>query len=175
VSSTSGITSPDSLSPLSGSPLSSSQPILPSPSLPSHLESSVLPQPEPRKSTRISKPPSYLKDFVCKSSRAAHLSTSHWCNLVHFSALPPSQQQNILHLDHLHEPSSYNEAALSPQWVQAVQVELDALKANNTWSEVALPPEKKAISSKWVYKVKLKADGSLERYKACLVIKGNTH
>ena len=37
-----------------------------------------------------------------------------------------------------------------------------------------LPPRKRAISSKGVYKIKLKADGSLERYKARLVIRGNT-
>lgn len=47
-----------------------------------------------------------------------------------------------------------------------------AVKENNTWELVPLPPGKKAIGSKWVYKVKLKADGSLERYKAQLVAKG---
>ena len=55
-----------------------------------------------------------------------------------------------------------------------MQAEIDALQANNTWIEVDLPPGKRAISSKWVNKVKLKADGSLERCKARLVIKGNT-
>ena len=37
-----------------------------------------------------------------------------------------------------------------------------------------LPPGKRAISSKWVFETKPKADGSLERYKATLVIRGNT-
>lgn len=36
---------------------------------------------------------------------------------------------------------------------------------------VDLPPGKKSIGSKWVYKVKLKSDGSLERCKARLVAK----
>ena len=55
-----------------------------------------------------------------------------------------------------------------------MQAEVDTLILNNTWTEVALPPRKKAISSKWVFKIKLKADGTLERYKARLVVKGNT-
>jgi hypothetical protein len=52
--------------------------------------------------------------------------------------------------------------------------EIDALELNKTWQLTSLPPDKKAIGCKWVYKVKLKADGSLERYKARLVAKGYT-
>jgi len=62
---------------------------------------------------------------------------------------------------------------MHPHWVQAMQSEINALKINKTWTEVDLPLGKKAISSKWVFKIKLKADGSLERYKARLVIRGN--
>ena len=100
--------------------------------------------------------------------------TTHWCNLVHFSVLTSSQQHQIVHLNHLHEPTSYKEAASFSHWVQAMQAEIHALQANNTWIEVDLPPDKRAISSKWVYKIKLKVDGSLERYKVRLVIWGNT-
>lgn len=52
--------------------------------------------------------------------------------------------------------------------------ELEALSQNNTWTFVKLPPGKRPISCKWVYKIKLKADGSLERYKARLVARGFT-
>jgi len=45
-----------------------------------------------------------------------------------------------------------------------MQSEIDALKTNQTWIEVYLPLGKNAISSKWVFKIKLKADGSLESY-----------
>ena len=55
-----------------------------------------------------------------------------------------------------------------------MQFELAALKANNTWFLTPLPPRKQAIGCRWVYKIKCKSDGSLERYKARLVAKGYT-
>lgn len=50
--------------------------------------------------------------------------------------------------------------------------ELEALKHNKTWVFVDHPPHVKPIGSKWVYKVKHKADGSIERYKTRLLTKG---
>lgn len=53
-------------------------------------------------------------------------------------------------------------------------VEIVALEANNTWSLTSLPLHKKPIVYKWIYKVKFKSDGSIERFKAHLVAKGFT-
>ena len=50
--------------------------------------------------------------------------------------------------------------------------ELHALETNGTWVLTTLPPKKKALTSKWVYKTKFKPDGSVERHKARLVIRG---
>lgn len=51
--------------------------------------------------------------------------------------------------------------------------EIIALENNGTWMVVYLAPGKKALGSKWVYRIKFKADGTIERYKARLVVLGN--
>ncbi|XP_019055631.1 PREDICTED: uncharacterized protein LOC109115749 [Nelumbo nucifera] len=70
------------------------------------------------------------------------------------------------------EPKSYKQASGQKEWVDAMNKELAALEQNETWELTALPVGKKAIGSKWVYKVKLTPDGSVERCKARLVAKG---
>jgi len=70
------------------------------------------------------------------------------------------------------DPATYAEAmrsAAADEWTEACQYEMDALAKNGTWELVDLPPNRKAVKSKWVFK--LKADG---RYRARLVAKGFT-
>lgn len=72
------------------------------------------------------------------------------------------------------EPVSYLEASQHPEWVDAMHKELEALASNHTWEVTTIPKGKKAIGCKWVFKVKLKKDGTLDRYRARLVAKGYT-
>ena len=54
----------------------------------------------------------------------------------------------------------------------AMDQELTALEQNGTWVLTSLPPEKRALTSKWVYRTKFRPDGSVGKYKARLVIRG---
>ncbi|KAL0361118.1 UNVERIFIED_CONTAM: Retrovirus-related Pol polyprotein from transposon RE1 [Sesamum radiatum] len=54
-----------------------------------------------------------------------------------------------------------------------MKVEIDALERNGTWTIADLPLGKKAIGCKWVYKIKYNSDGTIECFKAYLVVLGN--
>lgn len=60
----------------------------------------------------------------------------------------------------------------NPTWQDAMTKEFQALQLNHTWDIIPFHLGKKAIPCKWVYKIKLKSDGNLERYKARLVVRG---
>lgn len=73
---------------------------------------------------------------------------------------------------HAEEPTTVEEAFCDTRWVQAMDSEYNALMKNKTWHLVPSLKGKNIIGCKWVYKVKKKADGSVDRYKARLVAKG---
>jgi Reverse transcriptase (RNA-dependent DNA polymerase) len=70
------------------------------------------------------------------------------------------------------EPTCYTQAIKDPSWRQAMATELTALAHNATWDLVPCPPGAHVIGAKWVFKVKLRSDGTVERCKARLVAKG---
>ncbi|KAK1629428.1 hypothetical protein QYE76_003743 [Lolium multiflorum] len=70
------------------------------------------------------------------------------------------------------EPENLQEALDDPRWKAAMDEEFSALSHNNTWHLVPAEHGRNIIDCKWVYKVKRKADGSIDRYKARLVAKG---
>jgi hypothetical protein len=70
------------------------------------------------------------------------------------------------------EPSTYHEASRIPEWQLAMSEELGALDRQGTWDLVPLPLHVVPITSKWVFKVKTKLDGSIERYKTRLIARG---
>ncbi|RVW69856.1 Retrovirus-related Pol polyprotein from transposon RE1 [Vitis vinifera] len=96
----------------------------------------------PRHSTRVRSIPPHLLDYHCYTALAT-----------------------------LHEPQTYREASTDPLWQIAMKEELDALTKNHTWDLVTLPPEQSVVGCKWIYKIKTRSDGSVERYKARLIAK----
>ncbi|KAL0561776.1 hypothetical protein IC582_002217 [Cucumis melo] len=61
-----------------------------------------------------------------------------------------------------------------PEWKNVVMEEMKALEKNRTWEICALPKGHKTVGCKWVFSLKYKADGRLDRHKARLVAKGFT-
>ena len=73
------------------------------------------------------------------------------------------------------EPATFQEALESPdsaQWTAAMQEEIDNLTKNGTWELVKLPPDARAISCKWVFRIKRDAENRPVRYKSRLVARG---
>jgi len=58
--------------------------------------------------------------------------------------------------------------------VEAMKNEMNVLLDNDTWMLITLPNDRKMVGSKWIYKIKYKQDGEIERYKARLVAQGFT-
>jgi len=70
------------------------------------------------------------------------------------------------------EPTCYTQAIKDPNWHQAMNLEFDALLKNKTWKLVPSIEAENIVGCKWVFRLKRKADGSIDRYKARLMVKG---
>ena len=73
------------------------------------------------------------------------------------------------------EPQTFKEAMKSSEaqyWKEVVNSEVESILNNHTWELVDLPPGNKPLGYKWIFKRKLKDDGTIDKYKARLVVKG---
>jgi len=71
-------------------------------------------------------------------------------------------------------PKKIHKAIKKDEWREAMKTEMEALENNETWEKCILPTGKKLVGCRWVFPIKHKADGTIERYKARLVAKGYT-
>lgn len=143
------------------------EPVVPDPPL--SPEAQAMPSSSSR---RVSKTPSHLQDYHLYSVNS---STAHTIsNVLSYSALSDPYMIFINAVNTTPEPSTYAQACQFKEWCDAMGIEITALEDNDTWLICSLPKGKRAVGCKWVYKVKLNADGTLERFKARLVAKGYT-
>lgn len=136
-------------------------------------DSSVInndPIPLARKSTKKITTPVKLKDYYYKVFHNQDINNVHIphpiSHCVSYDHLSTSHRSFALHLMMDTESSSYDEVISHPQCSAAVQAELQALEGNKTWSVVPLPLDHKPIGCKYVFKLKLHPDGSIDKYKA---------
>lgn len=104
----------------------------------------------PQRSTRISKKPAYLYDYIC---------------------LAEVEGERILLLSN-EEPWDFKTAMEEKVWREACEEEISSIVKKKTWDLVNLPPGAKAIGLKWIFKIKRNADGSINKYKSRLVAEG---
>ena len=138
----------------SPSPSSSPQPDLHSPDSPPNLPAQ-LPPSGPRRSTRVRRQNIRLDDYV--------LSISIDDFDVCLADMAPTLPNDTI---------TFSQAAQHSGWRHAMEDEIQSIHKNQTWNLVPLPPNKKAITSKWIFKTKPGLNGAPERLKARLVAHG---
>jgi hypothetical protein len=74
-------------------------------------------------------------------------------------------------------PKTLSQTYASPDmdyWKDVVRSEMDSIMSNGTGEITDCPNGSKPIGCKWIFKKKLRPDGTIEKYKARLVAKGFT-
>jgi hypothetical protein len=70
------------------------------------------------------------------------------------------------------EPQTYVQAVDHQVWREAMVEEYDSIVRNDVWDVVPRPVGKSVVTSRWLYKTKIAADGSVEKHKARFVARG---
>ncbi|GJV81324.1 ribonuclease H-like domain-containing protein [Tanacetum coccineum] len=124
-------------------------------------------QPNVRRSSRPTKMPAKFNDFML-DSKLKYGIEKH----VNYSKLNTANYCFATTLNKSVEPTTYYDAVKDVRWVEAMNNEIEALIRNNTWTLTDLPIGRKTIDNKWLYKIKYKASGQVDKYKARVVAKG---
>lgn len=93
---------------------------------------------------------------------------------VSYGKLSQNHSSYVSKVTNMFIPRNIQEALNDPDWNAAVMEEIHALEKNGTWDLVNLPKGQKLVGCKWLFTVKFRADGSVERRKVRLVAKGFT-
>lgn len=118
------------------------------------------PEPELRRSNRVRTPKSFGPEFQLYLIEGTRIEVSDqysYCFIVE------------------DDPKTFEEAMKSQDvafWKEAINDEMDSIMGNNTYVLTDLPLGCKPLGSKWIFKKKMKVDGTVEKFKARLVIQG---
>ena len=125
-----------------------------------------------RRSTRVRKDPSnWTNTRVYYNAQAVSHPSQAVCSFAEF---PNEHCAFMTSLDASYIPRTYEEAMKDKEWRNSVADEADAMVKNGTWYESELPQGKKAVSCKWIFTIKYRPDGTVDRKKTRLVARGFT-
>lgn len=122
---------------------------------------------EPRRSKRKRTNTSYGEDFITAFLLENPEKIDKFAVSAFFMNEDPKVDKN--------DPRNFSEAAKDVNsifWKEAVQSEVDSIASKHTWEIADLPTNCKALKTKWIFKKKLKSDGTIDKFKARLVVVG---
>ncbi|KAJ9545538.1 hypothetical protein OSB04_025245 [Centaurea solstitialis] len=133
--------------------------------------------PHPRSAALVGQPPSSAAPSATGQPSAAQTALPqpiHPPTNTHPMTTRSKARHTLLSTTISPVPTSYHKAFADPHWLRAMQTEFSALKENDTWDLVPRPVDRPVIRCMWLFRHKFKSDGSLERYKARLVVNGKS-
>jgi len=110
----------------------------------------------------FAKKPGWLYHFVTK---AVITTDMHYALSAY---IKPKFHAFLTALSTAYDLILFQEAVKEAKWCSAMNAALEALELNHTWKITSLPPRRKAIGYKWLYKTKFNLDSSINKYKARL-------
>ena len=125
-----------------------------------HQDTSVIP-PSPASPLLLSRHPMVLRSWQPKTA-----------NMVSSAAANTAATRVLLSPSS--EPVAFSNADKYVAWHDVMCDEIKALRSNHTWSLVPFHPSMNVVGSRWVYCIKRRVDGSIDRYKARLIARGFT-
>ncbi|GJT85172.1 putative transcription factor interactor and regulator CCHC(Zn) family protein, partial [Tanacetum coccineum] len=109
-----------------------------------------------RRSNRQTQIPKRLDDFVLNKNVKYGIE-----RVVNYSNLSFETSCFLSNLTKSKEPKDFFEASQDPKWIEAMNLEMEALNRNGTWVLTELPENRKPIGCKWIFKIKYKANGEV--------------
>ncbi|RVW50549.1 Retrovirus-related Pol polyprotein from transposon RE1 [Vitis vinifera] len=115
-----------------------------------------------------------IDDLHASSHASSVISTILSSSPLSASISIPTTSTNIHPMVFLaiQEPRGFKSETKHPEWLSAMDDEIQALKKNDTWDLVPRPINHNVVGCRWIFKTKLHANGSIERHKARFVAKG---